>query len=582
MRNRIRNRYVVLKNIIPYAYGVKRYWVMLVILGSGIAGADILIPKLYQLFVDKVILEAQLEKLGIIVAGYLLIFIIKVILGCLQKWGEYRFNKAIVYNIREKIMQAFFNIPFSEYENIDTGDLQLRLDDDTNKLQELLIPQSVNYIMAYIITVVCSTVLFYMNGMIAVFSILAIPLTFKLDKLISNYENIIIDKRRENTKKESTWLHESVSGWQEIKALNLGRYQKKQFYHFLHTDMLLNAKWINYWTARTLIIPMIKNEFFMQFGLYLMGGILVYLKELTIGELLVISLYYSLLSDAVSQISKADADLYANMPYIDRVMETLEKTDKDSCGEKVEADKINNREENAELIGNKDKILKPISDSSEIVDIWKLENVSFKYPGTEKMVIRNLRFSIAKGERVAIIGKSGCGKSTLLKLLTGMLTPTGGQIYFSGMDMSKLDLEAVHRRIGYVMQENVLFHTTIRENILLGKESASEDEIWDFCKKARIYDFIMSLPQGLDTVIGERGIKLSGGQRQRIVLARTFLKDADIYIFDEATSALDEYSEGIVQDAIQNIGGNKTIIVVSHRESSLKLCDRVVDLECSF
>lgn len=278
-------------------------------------------------------------------------------------------------------------------------------------------------------------------------------------------------------------------------------------------------------------------------------------------------------ADAVQQISTADADLQANMPYIDRLLVYLSEEAAETAGRKrgevVEAD--NRRQER--LTENVVKMWEPAS------NVICLEKVDFCYPDIEKAVFCNLNLTIFKGERVAIIGKRGCGKTTLLKLITGMLVPAAGQIYFSGVNLAEIDLEAMYNRIGYVMQENVLFHTTIRENILLGNEKAAESDIWTACRKACIYDFIKSLPEGLDTVIGERGIKLSGGQRQRIVLARTFLRDVDIYIFDEATSALDEYSESIVQEAIENIGDDKTIIVVSHRESSLKLCDRVINLE---
>ena len=161
----------------------------------------------------------------------------------------------------------------------------------------------------------------------------------------------------------------------------------------------------------------------------------------------------------------------------------------------------------------------------------------------------------------------------------GMLEPTGGQVLFSGIDLRKIDMAAMHSRIGFIMQENILFNTTIRENLLYGKKDATESELWEACRKACIYDFIAGLPEGLDTVIGEKGIKLSGGQRQRIVLARMFLQEIDIVIFDEATSALDQYSESIVHDAINSISRDKTIIVVAHRESSIRLCDRVVRIE---
>ena len=172
------------------------------------------------------------------------------------------------------------------------------------------------------------------------------------------------------------------------------------------------------------------------------------------------------------------------------------------------------------------------------------------------------------------MGKSGCGNTTVLKLMMGMLTPGKGRVFFAGADVREIDLTAMHGRIGFIMQESMLFNASIRENLRYGKEDATDEEMEAACRKAFIYDFIRGLEDGLDTVIGERGVRLSGGQRQRIVLARLFLRNVDVFVFDEATSALDQYSESVVYDAIRNIARDKTIIIVAHRESSVALCDR--------
>lgn len=166
---------------------------------------------------------------------------------------------------------------------------------------------------------------------------------------------------------------------------------------------------------------------------------------------------------------------------------------------------------------------------------------------------------ITKGERIAITGKSGCGKTTLLKLLTGIIQPTQGRILFSGVDVRDIDLSEMHKRIGFVMQENMLFNVSIRENLLYGKSNATDDDLREACQKACIYDFIQSLPEKYETIIGEKGIKLSGGQKQRIVLARLFLRQVDIFIFDEATSAIDQYSESIIHDVIKTLGKIKQL-----------------------
>ncbi len=348
----------------------------------------------------------------------------------------------------------------------------------------------------------------------------------------------------------SSWLHASVQGWREVKALNLQRNQTIHFVRYLHNFALYFGTWINYWVARVLIIPKIKDEFFMQFGLYFIGGFLMINGKLHIADLLVFALYYNMLSGAVNTVSSTDAELQANMPFTDRLMEELCKAAETPTTKQIPAG----------------------------TDFIEFVNTSFRYQGSESNVLTNFNLRIEKGERVAITGKSGSGKTTLLKLMTGMITPTRGKVLFSGIDMCDADLSTVHRHIGFVMQENMLFNATIRENLLYGKGNATDDELWNACCKAYIGDFVQSLPDGLDTVIGEGGIKLSGGQRQRIVLARLFLRDVDIFIFDEATSALDQYSESIVHDAIRNIGEVKTIIVVAHRQSSVALCNRRVEL----
>jgi ABC-type bacteriocin/lantibiotic exporter with double-glycine peptidase domain len=335
-----------------------------------------------------------------------------------------------------------------------------------------------------------------------------------------------------------------------VKALNLTLRQKRQYTRFLHNHALYYAKWINFWTARRLVIPKIKDEFFMRFGLYFIGGFLIMRGQLKISDLLIFAMYYETLSGAIKSVSSADADLQSNMPYTDRLMEELKRN-----GEVTEGGII--------------------PDSTHTIE---LKNVSFSYSNTDKEVIHHLDLRIDKGERVAITGKSGCGKTTLLKLITGMVAPTAGEVYFSNVSLREIDLCEMHSRIGFVMQENILFNTTVRENLLYGKETASEQELRGACEKAYILPFIEGLPNGFDTVIGERGIKLSGGQRQRLILARLFLRDVSVFIFDEATSALDQYSENIVHDAIRSIAKDKTIIVVAHRESSIRLCDRKIEM----
>jgi len=336
-----------------------------------------------------------------------------------------------------------------------------------------------------------------------------------------------------------------VQGWRLIKALNLQANEARTFAFFINQFAVFNAQWINYWTARVLVIPKIKDEFLMQFSLYFLGGLLIIGGSFEIGALLVFMQYYGILSGAIKTVSDTDAALLSNMPQSDRVIEELTRKQ--------------------QYAGNKMP-----SESNCIT----FKNVSFAYPHQEN-IIENISFEIADGERVAITGKSGAGKTTILKLMTKMLRPTSGRVLFGGMEIGELAEAELYRRVGFVMQENTLFNTTLRENLSYGKNNATDAEIEIACKKACV-DFIHNLPDGLDAIIGERGIKLSGGQKQRVVLARLFLRDTDVFIFDEATSALDRHSEGIIHDAIKSIGDDKTVIIVSHRQSAMEICDRCV------
>ncbi len=545
-------RYKVLYSLCPYTYGVKRYWFILLLFGAITAGLDFVTPLIYKLFINDVILNANFGKMQFVIAGYLIIYLIGVTAGYIKNKAKYTLVNDTTYRARLKILRNFWQMPFSDYGNISIGDLKMRIDDDTAQIAEFAGAQTIDLSLQYIVAAVSLCMLFRLSAELALFSIIAIPLTFWLDNILSRHEKLIFNKRRENNQQTSSWLHASVQGWKEVKALNLARHETRRYYHFLHMDMRYNAKWINYWTARVLVIPKLKDEFFMQFGLYFIGGCLIFAGRLHIGELLVFAMYYALLSDAIQNVSAADANLQSQMPFTDRLMESL-------AGWKQETREAGGAGQ--------------MPDTSNTI---VLKDVSFEYPDTKKAVLENFSLTIEKGERVGIIGKSGSGKTTLLKLITGMLKPSKGQVSFSGIDLQDIDISAMHSRIGFIMQENLLFHTTIRENLMFGKEEATEEELWEACRKACIYEFIAGLPEKLDTIIGERGIKLSGGQRQRIILARMFLQDIDIFIFDEATSALDQYSESIVQDAICNIPKEKTIIVVAHRESSLKLCDRII------
>ena len=210
-------------------------------------------------------------------------------------------------------------------------------------------------------------------------------------------------------------------------------------------------------------------------------------------------------------------------------------------------------------------------------DSIEINNLSFSYNDSSS-VLKNINLKIKKGERIGIVGSSGNGKSTLAKLLLHFYEPKAGNICIDGIDIKEMTDESFRRLVGTVQQENNIFPGSIMSNITYGSKHSLENEIVEACKRARIYDFIMSLPEKFDTEVGPRGLKLSGGQKQRIALARLFLKNPDIIILDEATSALDNETETLIQDAIDELSG-KTIITIAHRLSTIKNSDQIYVLD---
>lgn len=555
MLAKLRYRQKVIQTLLPHTTGVKKYYLLIIFCTGLNMVLDFVNPLFYKLFIDDVILNKKFQLMKWVVLGYLFLFFVVAIIGYLRKNAEYRFVHKVLYSVKKEIFDRYINTDFHEYDTHEVGDMKLRLDDDTALIREYTNTQTIEYVISFITMIIGGIILFVIDWRLAIFSIAAIPTTFFLDDLISKYEKGINNIKRENGKEMTSWLTNSLQGWREVKALNLKHSQLKSFVKYMHIGAKCNAIWINCWTARRLVIPKIKDEFFMRFGLYFIGGLLIVFDKLSISDLLVFVVYYEMMSNAMNKVSTADAQLQADMPMTDRFMEELKKAP--ACS-KME-----------------DK--KAVACPSEFSGI-DMQDVTFSYNEAQDEMIKNFNLSIKPGERVAIIGKSGSGKTTILKLIMGMVTPINGKVCYSGVDIRAINKEQMYKKIGFVMQENILFHTSIRENLLYGKPNATDEDMLEACKRACIYQFIESLPNGFDTIIGEKGLKLSGGQRQRLVLARLFLRDVSVYIFDEATSALDKDNEELIQETVDNLGREKTLIIVAHRESSIRLCDRIVQI----
>lgn len=538
-----------LRKMMPYAKGTKRFFLTNLFLSVVLITADFIVPLCYKEFIEETIIRGRIETFLPIAVSYVVLHLLVVGTQYWKNYNNNRIRNRVTFRVKHMMWRNLFRKEFSEYEHQSIGDVKMNLEDDVAALANFSGYYTIDYLIHLVTLLACTAILFTMEWRLALFSIVCIPLTVGIDMILSKREMELNGEQRENNQRMNTWLYSSLQGWKEIKALHLENRQRLVFTQYMKKYALYYAKWINYWTMRALILPKLRNEFFMRFGLYFLGGLLVMKGKMTIGALLVFATYFEMLMNSVMQVSTIDADLQGKRVYVDRLFSVLEQ-----------------------------EFPKESGVAPERIESIRLRGIRYGYPGKEE-VLRDVNLSIRSGERVAIVGKSGCGKTTLLKIMVGMLHADAGTVEYSGIDSNTVRLSTVHKRIGFIMQSSPLYHMSIRDNLLLGNREATEEELKEACEKACILEFIQSLPEGFDTIIGEGGSKLSGGQKQRIILARTFLRDVDVLLFDEATSALDQYSEKIINDAIANVGKDKIVIIVAHRESSIQLCNRVIRLD---
>ena len=546
---KIRYRLTIWKWLLPFFDGVKWAYVGDIVSDLLIRVLDMLFPVVYGILLEKIIIEKQKDLLGWVLGAYLVLQIMKSVLKVLQIHCQNKVNHKVYRKMRVAIMEKYFGRKFPSYRTLTTGDVKMTVEDAVNKLNGFQ-TQFSQYCLNGIFGIVMVAVLFGIDWRMALVSFVSIPFTFFMDHAVSKAEKGYIERLDGNDASWLTWLDETLKSWREIRINRCEAKREAEFTEFQTNEEIWHGKWIRFWVTRVLVIPQIKDEFIMQFVLYFLGGILIYYNQLTIGVLLVFVKYFGILSDSVKAVSVSDANLQAEQVHYERILRHLQEED----------------------------VMETDGTKLPEAFIIQFAGVSFAYGEKEKRVLDGKSFCIKKGERVGICGASGTGKSTLVKLLLGQLEPVEGQVLYDGIPFGEICKEDFYKKIAYISQDAKLFRESVAENLRLGKADATEDEMKEACEKARIYDFISELPEGLHTDIGENGSMLSGGQRQRMLLAKAFLRDAELYVFDEATGALDGQVEEEIWECIKQIPRDKTILIVSHKEDVFKNCDYVLNV----
>jgi ATP-binding cassette subfamily B protein/subfamily B ATP-binding cassette protein MsbA len=420
---------------------------------------------------------------------------------------------------------------------------------DINVCQEFFGNQVIEYAYNWGILAVYGVVLLFICWPLALFGFTMVPLSFLLTKTLKKKGSMISEQYRSKYGQYEGFVHTSFQSWREIKALNIEKQESEKFSAYWDILSPLFVKQQIYWFLNRSVIAL-KDSFITRMNLYFLGGLLIFGGYLSVGSLLVFMVYYETFFASVNAINDLDMSLITQKPSIDRVLEILGRDDVSTRKQKLHG----------------------------FYDSLVVSNLSFAYMENAP-VLRNINLSIKVGERIAIVGKSGSGKTTLARLIMNIYEPNDGEIYLDGMPLSKIEKQSLHRTIVHVAQEPYLFNLSIRENLLMAESEADDARLDEVCRMAQIHEFINSLPDKYDTIIGERGIKLSGGQKQRLAIARALLANTPFLVFDEATSALDYETEELVQKALDTYSHGRTVVTIAHRLSTVKSCDRVIVLD---
>lgn len=508
-------------------------------------------PLFFKLLVDNVMVKTQLNMLKWVCLGYIAIYILESLVLLGQRiTSNHVFNK-ISFDTRYKLWRTYTNASITFFKKNNTGDLKNRIDTDVDTFEKFINQQLIDYLYNWGLVGVSGIVLTVINWKLALFGFLMVPVSFWMTKWLGKGVKRSSEEYRNIWGKYENWMQSSIQGWKEVKALVIEKNENRVFTQYWHKLCKQFFKRQMYWYGNRSFIAL-KDFFITRMNLYFIGGLLIFSGELTIGSLLVFMKYYEQFFGGIGSINNLDMQLSNDAPAIERVLEILEVP-----------------------IDSNDGLIRKVMLTGSI----EFSNVSFKYNESQGNVLNKISFKINPKERIAIVGKSGCGKTTLIKLILGLHKPQAGNILVDGYDINNVNSICLHQNIGVVMQDSILFNLSIRDNLLLAKPSATDEQMREACKMAYIDEFIESLPDKYKTVIGEKGVKLSGGQKQRLAIARVLLANPNIVIFDEATSSLDHESEKMIHKAIDNISMGKTVIIIAHRLSSVVSADRVIVLE---
>ena len=454
-------------------------------------------------------------------------------------------------DMRAEIFGHYQKLSFSFFDEEKVGQLMSRITSDLFEISELLHHGPENLAISFIKIVGAFIILINISGYLTAAAFVLVPLMFVYAFYLNKRMKRAFRENRVRIAEINTQIEDNLSGIRVVKSFANEDIENEKFR--VGNDGFLSAKKNSYFymgffhsgmTAFTMLINVI---------VIMVGGVLMAKGKVVVSDFVAFLLYINIFTDPIRTLIDFTEQFQNGYSGFERFVEILS----------IESD----------IKDSPDAV--PLTDvKGDIV----FDDVSFKYKDTQHRVLRHIDLNVKAGSYVALVGSSGGGKTTLCSLIPRFYDVTKGRILIDGKDIREVTLKSLRNNIGIVQQDVYLFAGTVYDNILYGKPDATREEVIEAAKLANAHEFIMKLPKGYDTDIGQRGIKLSGGQKQRLSIARVFLKNPPILIFDEATSALDNESENIVKESLEKLASNRTTFVIAHRLSTIRNAERILVL----
>ena len=490
------------------------------------------------------------------------VYVLKNIFMIYQTTVQCEFVYNNMYLTQKKLLNRYFSQRYDFFLGAKSGEILRVIEQDT--VQAFLLLSTLLQIMSEsVVSFVLAITIFIISPQITVeMTVILVLLLFIIGKVIKPIMNKAGVEYRDANTKMNQWLIQSVSGIKEIKILDKESFFEGQFsvYGKIFVDTRKNFQRIS-------MIPRYMVEAFSLSSLMIIVAIMIARTDdmsFVLPVLSGIAMAAIRLLPSVYRISQGMASISFDFPSLNALEKVILEEDVDE----VQVDQAKVVEETINQL--------KIKDFSSLA----MDNVSYRYPSGDRNVLNNVSFEIKKGMSVGIVGSSGGGKTTTADLLLGLLSPVEGEIYIDNYKLSSV-INEWHSMIGYIPQQIFILDGNVRDNIAFGipPEEVGEEKIWTVLKDAALDEFVKELPEGLDTELGERGIRLSGGQRQRIGIARALYKSPSVLFFDEATSALDGKTESEIMESIRALKGKITMVIIAHRLSTIEHCDHVYRVE---